>query len=160
MNRSTSFIFIVVLLLAGVIFACQPSGLFEKSDSFEGNSWNARQHLRYSVAVDDTLTGYNIWFLLRNTGAYPYSNIFFFVTTQSPEGTLLTDTLEYTLAAPDGKWLGKGWGSTWSHRLLYKQNIRFPIKGIYTFDIIHGMRDAELRGIPDAGLLVAPATKH
>lgn len=154
MKNNNYFPVLALLLVVILASGCQFSNLYEQTTDFNGNSWNANNHLSYPVAVTDTANGYDIYILLRNTGAYPYSNIYFFVRTQAPGGTTLTDTLEFQLAAPDGKWYGKGWGSTWSHRLGYKHNIRFPMPGIYTFDIIHGMRDNELRGLPDAGLLI------
>ena len=48
---------------------------------------------------------------------------------------------------------GQGYWRLYFLRLPYKQNIRFPYKGIYQFDIAQGMR-TNLEGIRDVGLRV------
>ncbi len=40
-----------------------------------------------------------------------------------------TDTFEFTLAEPSGKWKGSGIGCT---NVLYKNSVYFPRKGNYT----------------------------
>ena len=65
------------------------------------------------------------------------------------------------MAMPDGKWLGKGYGSIKENKLWYKENIIFTVKGVYTLQISHAMRKngkadgiMELEGITDVGFLI------
>ena len=62
------------------------------------------------------------------------SNLFLFIKISSPLGYSVKDTFECKLADEKGKWLGKGFGNVWNHQLLYKQNIRFPYPGTYSFE--------------------------
>jgi gliding motility-associated lipoprotein GldH len=62
------------------------------------------------------------------------------------------------MATPEGEWLGQGYGSVKENKLWYKENIFFPVKGVYTLDISHAMRQngkadgiQELQGITDVG---------
>jgi gliding motility-associated lipoprotein GldH len=91
---------------------------------------------------------------LRNAGNYPYSNIFLFVNTYFPSGTIDKDTVEIMLASPDGKWMGKGLGDIWDNRILFKRNVTFPEKGKYRFEISQAMRLNPLPGITDAGMRI------
>ena len=90
-------------------------------------------------------------------GGYSYSNIFLFVTTTSPGGQWIKDTLEMPLANSRGKWLGSGIGDLYFIRQLFKYNVRFPTSGVYTFKIVQGMRDTDLKGIRDIGLRLEKA---
>ncbi len=65
----------------------------------------------------------------------------------------MTDTLNFRLADDRGRWLGRGIGDLYFIRLPYKQDILFPYKGIYRFEIVQGMR-TDLEGIRDVGLRV------
>ena len=65
------------------------------------------------------------------------------------------------MALPDGKWLGKGYGSLKENKLWYKENIVFPLQGVYTLKVAHAMRQngtvegvSELEGIPDVGFQI------
>ena len=53
----------------------------------------------------------------------PFRNIYLFVTTTSPDGKSITDTLQYNLADEKGKWYGKGFGDIHELKLPYKSNV-------------------------------------
>ena len=50
----------------------------------------------------------NLFLYLRNNDEYPFANIHLITTLENPIGEKLIDTLSYTMATPDGEWLGKG----------------------------------------------------
>ena len=90
---------------------------------------------------------------MRNNNDYLYANIFFFVDIEDPSGLHQVDTLQYILAAPDGKWLGSGVGEIKFNLLKLKEKeIMQP--GLYKYKIVHGMRDDVLIGIEDIGLRI------
>ena len=76
------------------------------------------------------------------------------MTTTSPDGKNLTDTLHYDLADEKGKWYGRGFGDVHELNLPYKSNVFFPRKGTYEFKVQHGMRIENLKGIFDIGLRI------
>jgi gliding motility-associated lipoprotein GldH len=96
---------------------------------------------------------------VRNAGYYRFSNLFLFVNTILPQGQTLRDTVEITLSAPDGKWLGNGLGDIYDNRYLFRENFKFPQAGSYRFELIQAMRVNPLQGIMDAGIRIEKATK-
>ena len=58
------------------------------------------------------------------------------------------------LADDKGKRFGKGLGDVHELKLPFKTNAYFPTKGIYTFNICHGMRTENLKGVYDIGLRI------
>ena len=139
-----------ILLLAGCNFDC----MFDKSLEIPNSQWSKKQPLVFDVPVMDTIHGFNLLLNVRNTNKFPYSNCYFFISTRSPKGIILRDTLQYIFANETGKWLGKGFGGVWSNYFHYKNNIRFPYKGNYKVEIYQAMRDEPLNGLMDVGFRI------
>lgn len=143
------------LLLALILFiGCRSISMFENVIDIQKGAWNKTQGVRFDVPVVDTINGYNLYLEIRNANDYPYSNLFLFVTTHSPNKAIKKDTLEITLADDKGKWLGKGLGGIRSNEIMFKNNIRFPVAGYYKVEVNQGMRDDVLKGIIDVGLKI------
>ena len=141
-----------VFLLCVIIISCNSHLVYERNERIPGNKWS-RYHIPvFEVEITDNLNAHNLYINVRNTGEYPRSNLFLFVSATSPGGAFTRDTLELVLAEPSGKWKGKGFGSIWQNRFIYKQNVRFPEKGKYIFEIEQAMRIEDLQGIVDVGL--------
>jgi gliding motility-associated lipoprotein GldH len=113
----------------------------------------------FLVPISDTLNSNNVLFTIRNGSSFPFRNIYLFVTTTSPDGKKITDTLQYNLADEKGKWFGKGFGDIHELKLPYKSNVYFPLKGTYEFRIQHGMRVENLKGVYDFGLRIEKIRK-
>jgi gliding motility-associated lipoprotein GldH len=124
-----------------------------------GETWKLMDIATFKVPIKDTLNSNNVIFTIRNGSAFPFRNIFLFVTTTSPDGKKITDTLQYNLADEKGKWYGKGFGEIHELNLHYKSNVYFPLKGIYEFKIQHGMRVEDLKGVYDFGLRIEKIKK-
>lgn len=149
LKRSVNFLLISLLVLS-----CGTGSVFNQVDKITNQSWQEDKTKEYNVPILDTENGYDILFHLRNTHNYDYRNIWFFVETTAPGGQSLRDTIEFFLADEAGNWLGKGLGNYNTMMLVYKQNVRFPSTGIYTFKIQHAMREKELKNISDVGLQI------
>ncbi len=105
--------------------------------------------------VLDTVSLFNLFVNIRNTGNYKYSNLFLFVDVFQPEGKIERDTIECILADSRGKWLGSsGSGSIWDNQILFNRKARFPGVGKYVFRFTQAMREKELEGIMDVGLRI------
>jgi gliding motility-associated lipoprotein GldH len=126
----------------------------------QGKTWRLRDIPAFKIPVTDTINSNNIYFIIRTGSSYPYRNIFLFVTTTSPEGKRITDTLQYDIADEKGNWYGKGFGDIHELKLPYKSNVFFPVVGEYTISIQHGMRIEDLRGVYDFGLRVEKTLKQ
>lgn len=136
------------------MFSCQRGYLFESAISIPNHGWASDEFVSFEVKVADTLQEYNISINLRNEGRYEFSNLFLFVNTLAPSGAQIRDTIECTLADKSGKWLGRGVAGQYSHKIPYKSNVRFPLTGIYRFEIEHGMRNDPLFHITDIGISI------
>ena len=147
---SCSLLLISLILLS----SCNSNVVFTESKVMNKNTWNLLNISSFKVPITDTLKSNNVIFTIRTGSSYPFRNIYLFVTTTSPDGKSITDTLQYNLADEKGKWFGKGFGDIHELNLPYKSNIYFPVKGIYQFNIQHGMRVEDLKGVYDVGLRV------
>lgn len=145
----------------GIVFSslssCDSSRLYEENKEIENNAWYANKPLQFQAQIPDSVQGYNVYINLRNASHYPFSNIFLFLNTTFPDGQIDRDTVEIMLASPEGKWLGDGLGDIWDNRVLFKRNVRFPMKGEYRFEFIQAMRLDPLPGIMDAGIRIEKA---
>lgn len=151
----SSFWFLFVLSGITVLnFSCDKKGVFENYLKIDKEGWNKDSVSTFTFQILDTTGFHNIFINLRNHSTYNYSNIWLFIRLQSPDGKLLNDTVQFLLADPSGKWLGKGFGGIIDNQLPYMQNVYFPRSGTYRIDIQQGMRQVILRGISDIGLRI------
>lgn len=150
-NRSS---FIIALIFFLLLSSCNSNVVYTNSQVMKAETWKLADTPVFEVPVNDTLTSNNVIFTLRNGSSFPFRNIYLFVSTTSPDGKTITDTLQYNLADEKGKWYGKGFGDIHELNLPYKSNVYFPRKGIYVFKIQHGMRMENLKGIYDIGLKI------
>jgi len=153
------YFFILVLISCALLLSCNNNIVYTDSIPMPGKKWELMNIPSFKVPIDDTLSSNNVIFTIRTGSSYPFRNIYLFVQTKSPEGKFLTDTIEYFLADEKGKWYGKGFGDIHEMNLPYKSNVYFPVKGIYQFNIQHGMRVEDLNGVYDLGLRIVKAGK-
>jgi gliding motility-associated lipoprotein GldH len=151
-----------ILLLFSIIFllfSCGRNIVFTDSAAIPEKTWQLMNTPEFKIPIDDTINGNNVYFTLRTGSSYPFRNIFLFVTTTSPKGVSITDTLQYFLADEKGKWYGKGFGDIHELNLPFKSNVFFPAKGTYNFKIQHGMRIEDLKGVYDVGMKIVRIKK-
>jgi gliding motility-associated lipoprotein GldH len=154
--KRTGLLICLIILYA----SCDEQSVFEEFVSIEGQSWNSNNVLHFNVNMADSSQAYNVLLGVRNTGRYEFSNLFVFVTTHSPDGAYIRDTVEITLADERGEWLGKGAASVFTLYHPYRRNIRFPLPGIYTFDIEQAMWVKDLKNVVNIGLRIEKSMKQ
>ena len=108
--------------------------------------------------VEDASVGYDFYLNIRHTGDYKYSNIFVLIRQLNPDGTKFSERKEFTLALPDGMWLGTGSGSLLDHQIPFRKGYHFPEKGTYIIELEQNMRDNPLRELSDIGLRIEKAS--
>ena len=152
--------FLLILLLAFVFASCDSDRVFDDYKSLP-NQWNKDSILTFNLENIDTLQSYNLFINVRNNNDFEYSNLFLISEIQFPQGKVITDTLEYEMAAPNGKWLGTGFGDVKENKLWYKENVQFPESGKYKVSIKHAMRKngseqgiENLKGITEIGFRI------
>ena len=153
----------IIGLMFMCLSACDKTRVFEENKEIEKGVWDQNKKMVFSIPVDDTLSWHNIYINVRNSGNYPFSNLFLFINTQSPRGPIEADTVECRLADETGKWLGNGIGDLYDNQILFKGKVRFPVKGIYKIQMAQAMRVNPLPAIVDIGIRlektnIAPST--
>ncbi|HMN06144.1 MAG TPA: gliding motility lipoprotein GldH [Flavobacteriales bacterium] len=149
----------LIALVAGLLLAgCAGHVVYQEDAPVPDGNWHRSWKPQFAFDVTDTVAQRNIFLDIRHTGDYPFSNIYLFATLEGPGGRLFTDTVECTLADPNGRWYGKGTGFIFSDRfqahVLYKMNNRFPRQGRYVITLEQAMRTEELPGVIDVGISV------
>jgi len=148
--KNSLFFAIVVLLFS----SCGNSVLVDDFNTYDSISWPVSERYEIEFEQIDTITNYNFFISLRNTDAYPYRNIYIFLTTEFPDGRFKKDTINCPLANYRGKWLGKGFGGVYDNRIIYMQNTRFKQSGTYKITLEQAMRNNVLEGIKSVGIRV------
>jgi gliding motility-associated lipoprotein GldH len=155
-NRHSSVLILTSLIL---LSSCKSNIVYTDSMAMADKTWELMNIPSFKFPITDTIISNNILFTIRTGSSYPFRNIYLFVTTTSPDGKSISDTLQYNLADEKGKWYGKGFGDIHELILPYKSNVYFPLKGIYQLNIMHGMRVEELKGVYDIGLRIEKINK-
>ena len=154
MNKPSLRTLLLLTILSLSLSSCDRSVLFEENVRIPDNRWDAANVIKLEADIPDTAQLYNLYVNVRNAGGYPYSNIVLFLNTTLPDGKRSRDTLEVTLADDKGQWLGDGMGDIWDNRALFRERMRFPQSGRYTFEIEQAMRQNPLPQIMDVGLRI------
>lgn len=153
-----------VIILCILVAACTKGLLYSSYQAVPTAGWDKNERMLFEFTSADSVGLHNLFITIRNDDSFPYSNLFLISTITFPGGDQLQDTLEYTMAEPDGKWLGLGMGSVKESKLWYKENIVFPENGVYRIHIAQAMRHngeeqglVRLQGITDVGLEIEKA---
>ncbi len=144
---------LVISFFALLLTGCKGS-FFESYQKVNPSGWDKDSLLAFNVEITDTLQAYNMYLNIRNQGSYEFSNLWLFVDIVAPDSTALRDTIEITLAQPDGTWLGKGTSGIYQLQLPYRKNIIFPYSGEYSITIEQAMRSEKLEGIQNIGIKI------
>ncbi len=154
MRNQQKYLAITVFFIAILLNACRNDTLFDAYIQVPENGWSYKQQVSFSFTVTDTTSLYDLYINVRNTGEYPYRNLYVFTTLHGPGNIAMRDTFNCILADKKGHWLGSGIGKVRDLQILYQENIRFLTSGKYTFMIEQAMRDTLLPGISDIGFAV------
>lgn len=155
----SKYLFAFLIAPVVLVSSCDSDVIYSGSIPMDNSTWNLVNTATFTVPVSDTAVSNNVYFTIRTGSAYPFRNIWLFVSTMAPDGKIIGDTLEYFLLDEKGKRYGKGFGDIREVNLPYKSNVYFPAKGDYRFTIIHGMRAEDLKGVYDFGLRVEKIKK-
>lgn len=152
---------VVMVLLLG---SCMESPYYQKEYAIPHNEWSSNYKPSFKFEVTDTNALYNLYFLVRHTEAYPYSNIWLMVSTKQPGDTTFEQTrLEIPLAEHTGKWLGRGMGEIWEQRMPISHDgdtVMLRKKGIWEIQLEQNMRMDPLPEVLQVGLRVEKKPKR
>lgn len=149
---------IFFLSITGLVTSCSDAALIDKNIPIENRSWDYANKPSIEVQVLDTSQRYDVYLNFRHTNQYAYSNVFVLLQQQYPGGLTDTTRVEIKLAESDGRWLGNGSGSIFSHQQLVKKHYSFPDTGRYIFTFEQNMRKNPLPAVADVGIRITPNT--
>jgi len=167
MQKRTNWLY-VALAFCFFVVSCDSKAVYDVYKPLP-NVWHKDTIASFNFKAPDTVNTYNTYVNLRNNNAYKFSNLFLIVELNYPNGKIITDTLEYKMAAPNGALLGTGFTDIKENKLWYrgyKDNFKFTEAGDYTVNIQHAMRNngeangiLNLEGITDIGFRVERTQK-
>lgn len=149
--------FILLLITAGALFfvSCKQIDIFEKNTAIPEYEWKSDFKVSGSFVINDTISAYSIYLVLRHTDAYKYNNVWLNIGLQPPGDSLQKQKVDIKLGDDANGWEGTGMNDIWEVRkLLNGEPRRFKNPGYYYFEITQIMRDNPLPGMMSAGLRI------
>ncbi len=157
----------IVVITFFSLVSCDKNQVFDSYTDIETKGWHKDSIISFTLPTMDSLKTYNLFFNIRNTNDYKYSNLFVITNIDYPNGKKELDTLEYEMAKPTGEWLGTGATSLKENKLWFKEQFKFKEKGIYKVSIRQAMRTNGsehgilfLKGITNIGFRVENKETH
>lgn len=148
-----------IFLILSFLTACDTEVVYEQSIPVNTYGWEMADTLIYQIAIQDSLQRYDLSMAVRHRDIYDYTNLYVKIITKLPNGELKSELVSLPLCDESGKWLGKCAGDICFSRILLLKRTYFPLKGIYTFHIVHEMRQEKLKNILDIGLRLEKSPK-
>lgn len=134
--------------------------------SFDNGVWDKDQEVVFEFTPRDSTEVYDWYIHLRNTQDYPYSNLYLITELSTTAGVLKKDTISYTMANPDGSWVGKASGSLVEHKISLQIRQSFSSLKTHKLSIRQAMRALgsveplqKLNGISDIGYSIETSEK-
>jgi gliding motility-associated lipoprotein GldH len=151
--------FLSICLISCLAFSgCMESPYFQKTVSVPQNQWAYDYQPVFKIDINDTAALYHIYFVIRHTEAYPFSNLWMWIATKEPGDTTYSKSrIEIPLAEKSGKWLGRGMGEIWEQRMPITRNdapMIFKKFGTYEIKFEQNMRINPLPEVLQVGLRV------
>lgn len=143
------YLFIVCFLAS-----CNTLDVFEKTASFPNHEWSSQTKPSFTFTIEDTVSAYNIYVIIRHEDAYHYNNLWLNINTQAPLDTMKTQLVNIKLANNKKGWLGTGMDDVFDHRAKITRSPVKLKKGNYTFILQQQMREEPLLYMLNAGIRV------
>ncbi|WEK19391.1 MAG: gliding motility lipoprotein GldH [Candidatus Pedobacter colombiensis] len=148
-----------VLLLFSIVFTllfsgCDTNNIVDSNQAMPSRNWSYADKVKVMVDITDSSKPYNIYFKLRHTADYRYSNIFVLLNVKNGQKKR-SRRYEFKLAQPDGQWNGSGSGNLYTYAFPLLTQFKFPAPGKYELELEQNMRDNPLKEISDVGIKVS-----
>lgn len=144
--KQAAVLFMAVLFLS----SCDDRLVESDSIAFTDAKWSIDSPAIFSITPPDTIQEYDLFINLRNTGEYAFNNLYLISQIKFPYGKTVTDTLEYQMADPQGRFLGAGSRDVFENKLWLKKGVRFRESGTYQLLLKQAMRkNGDVNGVPE-----------
>lgn len=131
------------------------TGVFEKNQQFSSHEWASSVKPDIAFDINDTVSQYNIYIVVRHTDAYHFNNLYVRVTVKEPgDKQGRTGDYDLQLATNGNGWIGTAMDDIYDARLLIQPKTRFRKTGTYLITLEQLMREDPLKSVLSAGLRV------
>ncbi len=154
--RKSAFVkkYLIYLCFSILVAGCSTLDVFEKTAFFATHEWKSTDKPSFTFTIEDTLSTYHIFVILRHEDAYRFNNIWLNISTQAPNEKAKTQLINVTLADNKKGWLGTGMDDVFDHRAsITRQPVKLK-KGNYTFTLQQNMREEPLQFVLNTGIRV------
>ena len=130
--RKLMHIAIPVFLCAVAVLtaACDKNVYYTVQQDVDETGWDMNDRLEFDVDVDDTLQLFDFYVDVRNSVHFPKANVFFFINTTFPDGSVAYDTLECPLADATG--MAAARAAMWTAALCSAGTSSSPVRATIT----------------------------
>jgi gliding motility-associated lipoprotein GldH len=134
--------------------SCTEVDVFEKNITIPNHSWSSQFKPEITFTIDDTLSRYKIFIVLRHSDAYRFKNIWINIHTESPSGVQRNQPLDMQLATDSEGWIAAGMDDLFEHRIMITppgspERLR---AGTYKFKLENIMREDPLNHVWNVGI--------
>src|SRR5690606_22923313 len=133
-SRINIKIWIIASLILSLI-GCGKADFYQKNVAFDNGNWNAEEPGVFTIDISDTVSRYNMYFLIRHDEQYPFNNIWIRYKYKGPNDSVYRSSDRLDL-------------------LMNNDNPIFKEIGRYEIQIEHLMRQETLEGVMQAGLQI------
>jgi gliding motility-associated lipoprotein GldH len=151
-----SFLSLLIIFLIVLLAGCgQQNDIFQYHHIPNGR-WPSDQTLVFTFdSISDKGATHRVDIELSFSDLYPYQNLYLAVGRSLNDSVMHLDTLQFTLADDNGKWLGSTAGRLHQITLPYLQHVRFDTGKTLRFTIRQAMIDDPLKGIEKVGIRIS-----
>lgn len=151
--------FLLMAVLTVIFYSCDENRIYETNHDLNEKEWNEDSVLSFSFKVTDIEKGYNFYYNIRNTRAFPFHNLYLKYSLEDSLGNVLSSDLHnINLFDPKtGKPFGDGLGDIFDHQIMSIENFNFDKPSTYYFKVQQYMRMKQLPEIMSVGLRVEKA---
>lgn len=148
--------FLLFYLLTTFLFSCDSNSVFKDHEDIEDGQWYLKNEPSFTFEITDTTKTYNIYYLVRNSIAYPYYNLYVKRFLINDKKKIVNEALNELILMDEktGKPMGDGLGDLFDHKIIALKNYRFPHTGKYTFKVRQYMRQDPLPAILSMGVSI------
>ncbi len=149
---------VIFVFLCLTTLACNtdPNTVYKQHEDIEDGKWFLKNEPTFTFEITDTTQRYNVYYLVRNSSAYPYFNLyvkrFLLDDKQKPIDEALNELI--LMDEKTGKPLGDGMGDLFDHKIVALKNYSFSHKGKYSIKIRQYMRQDPLPEILSMGISI------
>ena len=149
------FNFCLLSIALCLLFAsCTTTDLYEKTVAMNDEQWSSSNKPEFDFTIKDTLSQYQVYFVIRHTEKYNYKNIWVNYYYQPPGDTLHKEMREFQLATNDKGWLGTGMDDIYEQRSRFSQEPGKLKAGTYKFFLENIMREDPLQHVLNVGIRI------